>query len=869
MKKIVLFIASIILLIPFLAQSQSINYYLPDSITYDPRIPRPEEVIGHEVGKWHVTHDKLLLYMRTLAQISDRIEIEEHGKSYEDRPIVLLKISSPKNLANLPKIQEEHLQLSDPDQSAKLDISKMPVVIWQGYSIHGNEPSGSNASMLYAYFLAAAQGEKINQILDQSLILLDPSFNPDGLNRFATWVNMHKSYNLVTDPQNRELREVWPGSRTNHYWFDLNRDWLPVQHNESQARVLKFQAWKPNILTDHHEMGSNSTFFFQPGVPSRVNPLTPKQNQVLTEKIGTFHAKHLDKIGSLYYTQEDYDDFYYGKGSTYPDVNGGIGILFEQASSRGHAQETENGILRFPFTIRNQVVTSLSTLEAASEMRTELLDYQRNFYKNALTEVQKEAVKGFVFSEKKDVSRLTHFLEMLSYHNIRIYKLKNTISAEGKTFEKENSYAVPLNQPQAQLIKAFFQQETQFKDSIFYDISAWTMPLAFNLTWAKLQTINDLGSPMESYDFPQGRLMGESNYAYLLEWNDYYAPKALNFLQGKGLITKTATAPFEAELVGEGKRQMEAGTIMIAVQNQALSPEKVGEAVRQAAMRAGVTIRAVRTGLTPQGSDLGSSNFSKLDRPKVMMVVGEGVDSNDAGEIWHLLDQRFEMPLAMYEQERLESANLDRYNRIIMVEGSYERISSGAKENLRDWVQRGGTLILFKKAITWAKNQKLINVNIKNANKKDTTTVISYAEKGNVARSKEIGGAILEAQIDLTHPLFFGYQNATMPIFKDNDLAMERENSTFNSPLVFTKDPLLSGYLPFGTKNDKFENSKTSFNKARTKDQFAHSAVINLVGLGRGKVICSTENLNFRAFWFGTNRILLNALFLAEAIETR
>jgi hypothetical protein len=213
----------------------------------------------------------------------------------------------------------------------------------------------------------------VDSLLNETVILLDPSFNPDGLNRFASWVNTHKSQTLVTDPVSRELNEAWPGGRTNHYWFDLNRDWLYVQHPESQGRIAKFHEWKPNILTDHHEMGSNSTFFFQPGVPSRINPLTPQKNRELTAKIGTFHARYLDKIGSLYFTEEDYDDFYYGKGSTFPDVNGAVGILFEQASSRGHAQETINGVLSFPFTIRNQVTTSFSTLAAARALRTELL----------------------------------------------------------------------------------------------------------------------------------------------------------------------------------------------------------------------------------------------------------------------------------------------------------------------------------------------------------------------------------------------------------------------------------------------------------------------------------------------------------------
>ena len=266
----------------------------------------------------------------------------------------MLIITSPKNQLRLEEIRQQHLLLSDPTNSASLNIENMLIVLWIRHSIHGNEPGCANASLLSAYYLAAAQGKQIDELLDNVIILFDPSFNPDGLQRFSTWANQHKSKNLVSDPNSREFNEVWPGGRFNHYWFDINRDWLPAVHIENQNRLAWFHKWKPNILTDHHEQGSNATFFFQPGVPSRVNPLTPQKNQELTGKLAKFHAAFIDRIGSLYFTKENYDDFYYGKGSTYPDINGAIGILFEQASSRGHLQLTSNGLLSFPFTIKNQ-----------------------------------------------------------------------------------------------------------------------------------------------------------------------------------------------------------------------------------------------------------------------------------------------------------------------------------------------------------------------------------------------------------------------------------------------------------------------------------------------------------------------------------
>lgn len=285
--------------------AQDLKYYLPDSVSYNPSIPKPKDIIYHEVGEWHITHDRLVNYMQALAKAApDRIKPELMGLTYEGRPQVLLIITSPENHQNLEQIREQHVALTDPARSSSLTIDNMPIVVYIGHSIHGNEPSGSNAALLSAYYLAAAQGRQIDELLDKVVILFDPSFNPDGLQRFSTWVNQHKSKNLVSDQNSREFNEVWPGGRFNHYWFDLNRDWLPAQHVESQNRLIWFHHWKPNILTDHHEQGSNATFFFQPGVPSRVNPLTPSKNQELTAKMGKFHAAFLDRIGSLYFTKE-------------------------------------------------------------------------------------------------------------------------------------------------------------------------------------------------------------------------------------------------------------------------------------------------------------------------------------------------------------------------------------------------------------------------------------------------------------------------------------------------------------------------------------------------------------------------------------
>lgn len=304
-----------------------LNYYLPESGEYIPSVPTPASVLGHEVGEWHVTHDKLVYYFYRLAQSSPRVKVEKIGQTYEHRPLLQAIITSEKNHAKLEQIRAEHLKLSLPDQSSTCNVKEMPVVIRLGYSVHGNEPSGANGSLVVAYELAASLSHETDEILDKCIIIIDPSLNPDGLQRFAGWVNAYKSGNLNSDPNSVEFHEPWPRGRTNHYWFDLNRDWLMAQHPETESRLAAYHAWMPNIQTDHHEMGSDDTFFFQPGIPSGRNPLIPDGNASLTEKIARYHAAMLDKERRMYFSKEQFDDFYFGKGSTYPDIQGGSWYL--------------------------------------------------------------------------------------------------------------------------------------------------------------------------------------------------------------------------------------------------------------------------------------------------------------------------------------------------------------------------------------------------------------------------------------------------------------------------------------------------------------------------------------------------------------
>ena len=827
------------------AQSVDLTYYLP-ALDYNPAIPTPASVLDFQVGEQHAEAGQMAAYYRALAEASPRITLVEYGQTYERRPLFLLTITSEENQRNIAQLKIKHLQRVDPATTREVSPDD-PVVVWMGYSVHGNEPSGANAALLVAYYLAAAPDTEVSRLLDNSIILMDPFINPDGLNRFATWVNTHKGQVLSTDPNNIEQNEHWPRGRTNHYWFDLNRDWLLQQHPESRGRLKKFHEWKPNVVTDHHEMGSNSTFFFMPGIPSRNNPLTPDNVFQLTRALGEYHAAGLDSIGSLYFTEESYDDFYYGKGSTYPDVNGAVGILFEQASARSHAQETDHGVLTFPFAIRNQVVVSFTTLKGALALRPELLQHQREFYRTALEEAQRDPVQAYVFGSEGDPARTYHMAEVLRRHQIKLYRPKQAVQANDYIFAPEGSYLVPTQQPQYRLIKALFERRTSFEDSLFYDVSAWTFPLAYNLPFAELSNRQfSLGSLVDSLSFPERELIGgKSEYAYLFEMDGYYAHRALYRLLAAGVNVKVSS---EATQITD--KSLEAGTILVSLGiQQSVNADSVYRLVQQIVAEDGITVYNAGSGLVAGGIDLGSRQFSRVPKPEVALLIEGGVNSYDAGEVWHLLDQRFRMPLTMLSLERFNRTNLSRYNTLVMVDGNYGNVSESAVEKLKQWIQQGNTLVAAQGAGKWLADQGIGGFQYVSVSE-DSVGARPYASRNEYRGAQVIGGAIFETRLDRTHPIGYGFHQDTIPVFRNSDQMIQRSKNPYAYPLMYTENPLLAGYI-----------------SEEKEALLGNTVAIGVTKVGQGTVIVFTDNPNFRAYWYGTNKLFLNSLFFGAIIE--
>tara|TARA_R110002020_G_scaffold454448_1_gene669977 strand:- start:110058 stop:112580 length:2523 start_codon:yes stop_codon:yes gene_type:complete len=834
-----LFVAFFLFSLNLFAQDgkPTLDYYLPTDVTYDQSIPKPQDILGWVPGTWHVSHDKLVDYMKTIAAASPRISVVERGTTYEGRQLILLIITSPENQKNLDQIKEQHEALTQPG-AASLNTEDMPLVTYQGMSIHGNEPSGSNAGLLAAYYLAAAQGPKIDDLLQHTVILFDPSLNPDGLQRFAYWANTNKAQNINPDPQDREYDEVWPGGRTNHYWFDINRDWLPAQLPESQARIKTFHEWNPNILTDHHEMGSNSSFFFQPGIQSRTHPLTPALNQQLTKEIGNYHAAAFDKLGSFYFTEESYDDFYYGKGSTFPDINGGIGILFEQASSRGHAQMTDNGLLEFKFTIRNQLTAFLSTLEAAQNMRVKLLNYQRDFYANSLKEAGNDA---YIFGSTNDTSKSFALAKLLNRHGIKMYKPAKAYKTDDKTFSTANSYVVPKKQKHSRLLKAMFEKRTKFTDSLFYDISAWSLPLAFDLDFSDTAPATLAGEQITDLQMQSPANVKQSSYAYLMPWGDYYAPKALNMILEKGLRAKVALQPFSVE-----DKDYSYGTILIPVQNQDLNPQEMQQFLNEVEQESSVVINSVSTGLT-QGIDLGSRFFTALKPAKLALIIGEGISYNEAGEIWHLLDTRYDIKVTKLDTRNFDRFDLSEYTDIILPSTWGKALNSDAASKIKDWVRAGGSLIGYGNVARWMSNNNMLDIAFTQTD--NPANNITFEQRRDFNGAQQIGGAIFKAKLDLSHPINFGFDHNTINLFRDNTIFIDADETSYKNPILYTDDPLVSGYI-----------SKLNLEALKGTRPFVQR------GLGSGNVMLFTDNTNFRAFWYGTNKLLANAIFFGDAM---
>ncbi len=820
--------------------------YLPADADLDPAIPAPESLLGWEVGDWHVGHDQLVAYMQALAQASPRVSVKVIGHTHEQRPLLQLVITSESNQQQLEVLREAHLEGSG------------PLVVWLGYSVHGDEPSGSNASLLAAYYLAASRSAFVSELLDGAIVLIDPSVNPDGLNRFASWANTNAGQVPVADPVTRQHVQDWPEGRTNHYWFDLNRDWLPLVHPESRARVAEYHRWLPHVLTDHHEQDSHPGFFFQPGVPSRQHPLTPAANLELTRALAVFHGEAMDRAGQPYFSEDAYDDFYFGKGSTYPDINGSIGILFEQRAILGQELSTGNGVETFRMAIANHLRTSLSTLRGSWALRDRLKAYQSGFHETMLERAADRPFEAWVVGDDGDPARATAFLELLDLHQIDYQPLGEGVRGGGREFLPGHAWVLPARQRQFGLLEAMMEQRREFRDSTFYDVSAWTLPLAFNLPFA---TLDRLPRQVGGFASPGATLPDAAAPAWAVPWNQLEAAALLQRLLDAGVRVRTAMRPFSISN-GAGVLALPAGTLVIQSGTQA-------EPVRQRAVQLlaeaagdGLAVHSLHTTMTAAGPDIGSRHFRLIEPVRPLLVGGEGLSAYGVGEQWHLLDKRLGIATPIVDPRRLGQVDLDGYSHLLLADGDLAPLDEALLPEIARWVRRGGILVAVGGAATWAESLCFA----------DDPALCVAANGGAVSPPPEpsaapprpraysdfekdeaeqvIGGAIVAGLLDQSHPLAFGFAGPELPLFRRGTVELAPSLNAYSTPVRYAEEPLLAGFIGPG----------------RLEAMRGAPAVI-AEKRGLGLVVRFANTPLFRGFWRGTERLFINALYFGQAVE--
>lgn len=834
------FLSLALLLMASSLSARSASEYLPANADPDPAVPTPESFLGWDVGEWHVSHDQLIHYMKLLSDASPRVSLKVIGHTYEQRPLLQLAITSSANQDRLETLREEHLD------------GRGPLVVWLGYSVHGDEPSGSNASLLVAYYLASSRSAYVRELLEGSVILIDPSINPDGLNRFASWVNSNAGKVPVADPETRQHVQAWWDGRTNHYLFDLNRDWLPLVHPESRARIMEYHRWLPHVLTDHHEQEGYPGFFFQPGVPSRQNPLTPPENLELTRALAKYHARAMDLAGQPFFTEDAYDDYYFGKGSTFPDINGSVGILFEQKAILGQEIETSNGIETFTMAVANHLRMSLSSLEGAWAMRDRLKTYQSGFHAAMLKRAASRDFDAWVIGDDGDPARARALLDVFGMHGIEYRPLGETVRVNAQDFVPGHAWVLPVRQRQFGLLEAMLEQRTSFEDNTFYDVSAWTLTLAYNLPFVKLNKVPDTSAEAVSSN---GLPPDAGAAAWVVPWNQLEAPVLLQGLLSAGVRVRVATKPFSAQ-TKSGLRSFQRGALVVQAGTQDPETLKQGFEILSTHALSGLEMHSMTTTLTSMGPDVGSKHFAIVRPIRPLIIGGEGVSAYGAGEQWFVLDERLGVPTSIVEQHRLRNVDLQDYTHLLLADGEYPLLDGALASGIADWVNNGGVLIAISRGASWVESLCF------EPTAEQCAAPASEVFVGSPAQSRAysdftadradqvIGGAIVDSVIDLSHPLAFGFTGVNLPLFRRGTVELKPSENPYSTPVRYTQDPLMAGFIG-----------------ADRLAAFAGQPAVIAERQGRGVVVKFANTPLFRGFWRGTEKMYINALYFAQVIE--
>lgn len=873
------FFSLLLCLIPFLNYGQQVDL-VPDrfpfekELTYDPNIQSPADFLGYELGERFTEYHQSVAYFKYLAAQSDRITLNEYGETYEQRPLINLVVTSPENHARIETLRERHLNLMDPafasSEEGKKVIANDPVFTSFSYNIHGNEASSTEAVMQVAYRLAAVKGEETAQILAESVIILFVCINPDGRDRYVYWINGAGRQQPGINPNDFEHYAPWPNGRTNHYWFDLNRDWIWGVHPESRGLTDEYQRWMPQVHVDYHEQGYNSNYFTAPGATPR-NLLLPDTYEAWSDTFGRANITAFDKEGLMYFTRDRFDFFYPGYGSSYPSVMGAIGMLTEQGGiGAGRAIITDDGyILTFRQRIFDHYTTSLATIKKSVARRQELLKYSVAAWnpKNAKSPNQ-------VFVIRKEVGGfLEDFLKVMERQGVEVEQANSDFSLancldyrtgkNGTTQFTKGDYIISAQQPRHLLVHSILDRNLTIEDSVMYDMATWSAPLAYNLeayasTVVPKVATTKVGTLQWEGSLYNTALEGQPVYAYLIDWQERWAPKALVQLWEKGYRVRSAVAPFS-----NGNETYSAGTLIVLRGRNLEKEESFEEDMRSIAASCSVNIKAIPTGRMSDGFDLASSRNRPVEKPRVAMLVEPPFDTYTSGQVYFLFDQETAFPIdrirtSVFAQTNLPKlgqrygyADINDYDVLILPDGGdLQRIFwQDQRLEINQWLQRGGTLIALEESASFftaeGKFGKLEMVK----NTPDTSNAakyLTYAEQEAYRGLKRIPGSALRTTIDTTHPLAFGVKPEVYGL-KLNTYALE--------PAV--------GLESVGTYHQNPSELLTAgYASADNLERLAGKTFAAVQPNGKGRVVYLLDNPHYRMFWRGTSRMMQNAAFL-------
>ncbi len=838
----------------------------PADVSYDPAIPTPASFLGFELGLQPVRHHQLVEYISAVAEASDRMSLEVIGYTHERRPILFLVVTSAQNHSRIDDIRERHVARTEPGEPQG-DDADAPIVTWLNYGVHGAESSGMDASLPFVYYLAAAQGDEIESILSDSVILVTAIFNPDGHSQRVAWFDAWGGQLPIADPAHIEHQFSWQHARTNHYGFDLNRQWLLLTQPEPRAWMRKWHEWRPNITVDYHEMGGGQTYYFHPGVATRTNPLAPDEAERLMEETVRTSEAFLDSEARLYFHGEGFDNYYVGKGSTFPLLNGGVGVLYEAGAALGRELETGNGLRTFRENIRKHFRTSIASIQAGSALRRDYLAYQRDFYASALDEAESSSTRAWILTAPGDPVRLHLFADLLDYHRIQAHRPTRDLTIGGERYPAAESLLVPIDQPQYRLIRSIFETVLEFEDTTFYDVSTWTMPPAFGLQYAALERrdfrASLLGDAHEPA-MPTAPAPDRADYAYVFEYDAYFAPRALHRLLAEGLLVRVAMKPFSVQ-TSAGVRAFPQGSILVPFDRQETGRDDIHELMQTIAREDHLRVYALTSGRSATGTagiDPGGPSFRAVSEPAILLATGDGINLYDSGEIWHLLDYRMNMPVTLRARDDLGGIDWNRYTHIVFPSGDYEEYAPEYAGRLRQWVAEGGTAVGFRDASPWLRSMTLDYVDPESEEalaaaaepedeeEPEPVERTDYGEKERLDAVDVVGGAIFAANLDNTHPLGFGYPQRDIFLHKNVEEPMESTDNPYATVIAYTDEPVYSGYV-------SEENAEA----------LAGTAALIAERSGAGSVILFADNPNFRGYWYGTNKLFMNSVFFSTLFD--